>query len=74
MSRSYKKPIVKDENKGGNWHNKLFRRTNKQRINSDREPKLMKELVNDWDICDWKYYPERWKRITEEEYNQLMRK
>ena len=68
MSRSYKKPIIKDS-KGSKWYNKLFRRTNKQRVNSNREPKLMKELVNDWDICDW-----RWFIVEKEDINKHKRK
>lgn len=55
MSRSRKKnPWVKD--KTGRWYNKLFRRVNKQRIKDFKEPKLMQELVNDYDVCDYKFY------------------
>ena len=58
MSRSYKKPIKKD--KTGRWYNKTFRRINKHRIKFGLEPKLMNELVNPYDVSDWKCMPEFW--------------
>lgn len=55
MSRSRKKnPIAKDKT-NHKWYNRIFRRVNKQRINSDKEPKLMDELVNKYDVCDWSF-------------------
>lgn len=60
MSRSYKKEgLVKN----GAWitkrmANRRFRRVNKQRINNEKEPYLMYELVNSWDVNDWKI---RWR-------------
>ena len=52
MSRSYRKPIVKDKS-DHSWYNRIFRRVNKQRVSGFKEPKLMRELVNDWNVCDW---------------------
>ena len=68
MSRSRKKAIVKDKT-DHKWYNRIFRRTNKQRIKSNKEPKLMKELINDWDVCDWIYDAEH-----EEYKNKFKRK
>lgn len=63
MSRSTRKPWVKDSKPSDNSYNKIFRRVNKQRIKSFKEPLLMRELINDYDICDWNFYnPEdEWK-------------
>ena len=54
MSRSRKKHgIIKDRGWKKGIHNRIFRRVNKQRIKQGLEPKLMKELINPWDVCDW---------------------
>lgn len=59
MSRSRKKPIYKDKDRTKtNWWNKVFRRVNKQRIKSNKEPKLMNELVNKYDVSDWSFNAE----------------
>lgn len=56
MSRSRKKnPVVKDKGHMLDLYNKRFRRINKQRIAHSKEPFLMKEIVNDWDVCDYKF-------------------
>lgn len=55
MSRSRKKPIVKDKS-NHKWYNRKFRRVNKQRVNLFKEPKLMDELVNRYDVCDWIFH------------------
>lgn len=53
MSRSYKKhPIVKD--KGRRDYNKLFRNKTKQAIREGQDPPTKtREVVNDYDVCDW---------------------
>lgn len=52
MSRSRKKAsIIKD--KGDDTYNRRFRRTNKTLINSGKEPKQMREVVNSYDVCDY---------------------
>ena len=62
MSRSRKKhAIVKD--KTGRWYNKLIRRRNRIEVKQMLvlkdilEYNISKpyELVNQWDICDWKF-------------------
>lgn len=54
MSRSKKKPWYQDS--GWKGYNKLFRRTNKIRVNQGKEPLLMNELVCGYDVTDWKSY------------------
>jgi len=54
MSRSIKKyGIVKDKGLSRDLYNKRFRRVNRQRIRLGREPFLMREVVNDYDVCDY---------------------
>jgi len=60
MSRSRRKPWVKDSKPSDNIHNRIFRRVNKQRVKGFKEPKLMRELIDDWDICDWRSYEPDW--------------
>jgi len=55
MSRSKRKPWVKDSNKYNNWYNKLHRRTNKVRVSQGKRPLNMVELVDPWDVCDWRW-------------------
>ena len=57
MSRSRKKhPIYKDKGFMYDVYNRIFRRTNKQRLHSGKDLKQLRELVNDYDICDWIWY------------------
>lgn len=54
MSRSIKKSgIIKDKGFLKNLYNKKFRRVNKLRIRLGKEPFLMREVVNDYDVCDY---------------------
>lgn len=56
MSRSKKNfGIIKDVGHLKKHYNRMFRRTNKQRIKQGKDPKLLKEVVNDYDVCDWIY-------------------
>ena len=55
MSRSKIKPYAKDKS-GHSWYNRLFRRVNKQRILKGKEPKLMNEVANKYDVCDFVFY------------------
>lgn len=56
MSRSRKKNgVIKDKGHLVKHYNRMFRRINKQRINQGKEPKLTREIVNDYDVCDWIY-------------------
>ena len=59
MSRSKKKPIWKDKSNHV-WYNRIVRRMQVKQIaqlNDILEYKISQpnELVNDWDICDWKF-------------------
>ncbi len=60
MSRSYKKHgIIKDG--GGYWKvksNQIFRRRNKVQLKTGQDFFQRNELVNQWDICDYKF---RWE-------------
>ena len=54
MSRSIKKyGIVKDKGLSRGLYNRRFRRVNKQRVRLGREPFLMREVVNDYEVCDY---------------------
>lgn len=55
MSRSTKKiGIIKDKGMPRGIYNRRFRRVNKQRVNEGKEPFLLKELINGYDVCDFK--------------------
>lgn len=60
MSRSYKKyGIIKDKGMSRGEYNRRFRRVNRQRIKEGKEPKLIYEVTNQYDVCDFKMYWER---------------
>jgi hypothetical protein len=52
MSKSFKKPIVK--NKSDRWYNKIFRRKSKQMIYQGKEPYHDTNEVDDNIDHDWK--------------------
>lgn len=62
MSRSRKKPILKDKT-NHTWYNRIIRRVQRMQIKQIQYLKDMleykisqpKELVNDWEVCDWKF-------------------
>lgn len=65
MSRSYRKPVVKDSAHGNRWYNKIYR-TNWKRITrgiinanddvkDDAEYPDKNTYVNQWSICDWNW-------------------
>ena len=59
MSRSVKKyPIYKDKGFMKDFYNRIFRRVNKQRLKEDKDLKQLREVVNDYDVCDWTWYDE----------------
>jgi hypothetical protein len=71
MSKSYKKhPIVKDKKPKDNFYNKVFRRTNKVLLNMDKELKLQDELVNQYDISDYRFIIDE----NDNNYNKYLRK
>ncbi len=63
-------------------HNRKFRRVNKQRVKMGLEPKKMDELINQYDVCDWrleffegpKQGLARWWRQSKEAYEDFMNK
>lgn len=56
MSRSRKRnPVIKDGGASRDY-NKMFRRVNKVRLQKGKYLFLMNEIVNQWDICDWKHW------------------
>lgn len=59
MSRSRKKnPIKKDKGLKRKSYNNAFRRINKQ----SKEPfRYTNEIVNGWDVCDWKFHAEEFE-------------
>lgn len=59
MSRSKKKPVWKDKSDHV-WYNRIVRRMQVKQIAQlndilEYEISQPNELVNDWDICDWKF-------------------
>jgi hypothetical protein len=56
MSRSRKKvPVVKDKGPELKFYNRKFRRKEKQALQEGKDPPVRtSEVVNDWDVCDWK--------------------
>ncbi len=82
MSRSIKKyGVIKDKGSAKSIYNKIFRRVNKQRVPLGKEPKLMREIVNDYDVCDYKFfwseysgYPRNTLTETRKEYNKRKRR
>ena len=60
MSKSRKKPIIKDKT-GHKWYNRVIKRTIRQVVNqikylNDKEDYIIPhpyEKVNQYDICDW---------------------
>lgn len=63
MSRSYRKTaILTDSDKQKKQAaNRKHRRANKVRVQQGKEPVLMHELVNQYDVCDYKVVYEGWK-------------
>ena len=60
MSRSYKKHgIIKDKGLSRGEYNRKLRRGNRQRIKEGKDPKLMFEIANPYDVCDFKLYWDR---------------
>lgn len=56
MSRSFKKfGVIKDKGLTSSDYNRKFRRINKQRIKELKDPKQLNEVVNQYDICDFKF-------------------
>jgi hypothetical protein len=63
MSRSKKKtPIIKQ--KGIKEYNKIIRRRNKMRIEQGLDPQEINEIVNQWDICDYRFYSPKDETVT----------
>lgn len=70
MSRSRKKPIVKDKT-GHTWYNRVIRRRQRQQVKGissltdvlEYTISQPKELVNDYDVCDYRfdYTDKRWE-------------
>lgn len=62
MSKSYKYPIFKDTGKTGLFYKKLSNRKIRKYLRSlsigFKSSKLFKQLINSYDICDWKNFPE----------------
>jgi hypothetical protein len=57
MSRSFKTiGVIKDRGLRRSEYNKRFRRINKQQINEFKDPKQMHEVVNQYDVCDFKFF------------------
>lgn len=55
MSRSYKKQlVVKDTSTKRGERNRMVRRVNKILVTIGKEPKLADEIINQYDVCDWK--------------------
>lgn len=58
MSRSYKLPWIKDRPrniKKSTLYWRVIRRVLKQLVKQNKEPKSPKEIVNDWNHCDYRW-------------------
>jgi len=54
MSRSFKKHgIIKDKGIPRPIYNRRLRRVNKQRVQEGKKPFLLKELIDEYDVCDF---------------------
>lgn len=63
MSRSRKKHGVVKDRGGIRTYNRAFRRINRQRITCGMEPLLMDEVINQYDVCDYRFrWNEKWWR------------
>ncbi len=74
MSRSFKKhPVKKDKGFKKSFYNRIFRRKEKQNLLKGKEPPhSVSEVVDDYDVCDWKFDARDdlpW--LTEEEKEEL---
>jgi len=57
MSRSRKKyGVLKDKGLSRQEYSKMLRRVNNQRIKQSLEPKLMYEVVDSYDVCDYEFW------------------
>lgn len=72
MSRSRKKNgVITDRIFSRPEYNRRFRRVNKHRVKNGKEPFLMYELINPWDVIDWKFW---WFDADEESQPYYFRK
>lgn len=72
MSRSRKKySIVKDVGFMKKLYWKVIRRVSKQYLNSNKEIPQPKEIINDYDYCDWKI---KYSKNNEEWFKKSLRK
>lgn len=70
MSRSIKKyGIIKDKGMSRGEYNRRFRRVNRQRIKEGKDPKLVYEITNQYDVCDYKI---RWERVSKYYVERMM--
>lgn len=71
MSRSFKKyGIIKDKGMSRGEYNRVYRRVNRYLINQGKEPKHLYEVVNSWNICDYKI---RWARVKKSKYYRSLK-
>ena len=72
MSRSYKKNVVYKDGgkKDKQLANRKIRRVNKIRVTQEDTPLQSKELVNPYDVCDYKC----WVYEENEDYEKIKRK
>ena len=94
MSRSYKKPIIKNKS-DSRWYNRTVRRVTKNSFRKasqemmnyspqwlwEAEDEIVeieipnpKNIINDWDFCDWKIDFRNRKSDEKFDINKLKRK
>ena len=85
MSRSYKKYAIYKDKGGYNTYNRIIRSRIKNFIRTyfyqlsdidfDKSIPKEKEIIDDYDVCDWVYKPEFWHwKIDPEEIKKLKTK
>lgn len=73
MSNSYKKNIIVKDKKPKRWYKKV-RVNNKQLVNNGKEPMLPEEVVNQYDVCDWKWILNSFDLYDKKWVNKIKRK
>ena len=59
MSRSKKKAVHKDHNKGmKRMANKALRAATREALHHEKEMPVMNDVINQYDVCDYRFFGE----------------
>lgn len=73
MADSFKKHVIVKDKKPKRWY-KVVRNRNKQQVKEFKEPLKEEELINQYDICDWKWILNIYKAFDKKHFSKLKRK